>query len=485
MNLEEKHMQENNRYAFFIGLIIQAFILAATILYKGNRIANTNVMLAIIIACIAVTIAGYIKWGKTDKGHHTVLIGLAVSYMTILVGSVHTPYLYAFGMLIGMAVLVYNDPHVTKLAVIAANAENVVFLIIYYALDGPSHTQSTFMVPTNMAFVVLFSIITYMVMNCNARQVKETMDDIDAKSREQAESAEKIRTTSEKISEKLEEANEAMVALSEKVHASAEAVEQISESVSMTAEAIQTQTEMNSNIMQSLESIEGESREMQDLSSVVKENVGEGNRIIVGLQAQAKETAAVNTQTAEMTDELAKSAETVKDIVSAILSISNQTNLLALNASIEAARAGEAGKGFAVVADEIRKLSEDTKKSAEEIESTIEKLIASVHAASDNMQKSVTSSNKQGEMIKETGEKFAIILESVNALARNVEEISENVKSCAKATSTVMDSITDLSATSEEVAASSESSLTLSHDCAKDMDTTNAILDDILKIARN
>lgn len=484
MSLEQKHMRQNNRISMIVAMIIEIFIVAATILYKAGRNFPTTIMLVVEIICILAMVIGYLKLKDGKWGHYPILISLAISYFIILLGSVHTPYLWGFAVLIGVNVMLYNDIRICFRGCLTVIVENIIFLFVYYLSPNAKSDKFIYMVPTNMAFVVLFATICYMVVRINHRQIDETMDDIKQHALEQQKSEENIRSMATEIAAKLENADVAMTSLSDKVKCSSEAIGEISNSVSLTAEAIQTQTEMNSNIMTSLENISEESKGMLDLSTVVKSNVDQGNKVINELQTQSDESAKINRQTAEMTEALVQSAETVKDIVATILGISSQTNLLALNASIEAARAGEAGRGFAVVADEIRQLSETTKHSAEQIATTIDELIVSVHSASDNMHMSMDSANKQGEMIQETGKRFEDILQSVNELAKNVEEITNNVQSCVQANMVVMDAISNLSATSEEVAASSDSSLGLSRECTLDMETTNNILKEILELSR-
>ncbi len=70
---------------------------------------------------------------------------------------------------------------------------------------------------------------------------------------------------------------------------------------------------------------------------------------------------------AEVALALDRESREIGKLVEGITRIASQTDLLALNAAIEAARAGQHGLGFRVVAGEVRKLAEQSARSAEEV----------------------------------------------------------------------------------------------------------------------
>ena len=487
MDIKERHIYESNKLGFKLACIIQVFELAATILYSAQRVGfsfvNTTTMSILQIIVFIFSIYAYLRYSRRTRGRYLMIGSMLIGYAVMMLGSVHVTYMWAFGPSFIILSLLFNDVKLTIATSIITAVINLLYIPLFY-MFSVEVADRHFAVMTDAIFMVLLSLMGIFYVRLNALQNKETMDEIEENVRLQEESSAVIKNTGITIAKKLEDANDAMESLASKVSSSAEAAQQISESVNLTAEAIQTQTEMNSNITDSLEEIAHQARAMRRNSDEVSENISDGNALIEELRAKSDEASTINAETATMTSELQESAVTVKDIVGTILDISGQTNLLALNASIEAARAGEAGKGFAVVADEIRALSEHTKESAEQISSTIDELIQRVNTASTNMQKSVDSANQQGEMIAETGEKFEIILEKITDLARRVAMISDNVDGCVDANSKVMDAISNLSATSQEVAASSESSITLNQDCEADMESTKEILHDILTISR-
>ena len=179
----------------------------------------------------------------------------------------------------------------------------------------------------------------------------------------------------------------------------------------------------------------------------------------------------------KIASQITKTNESVKEIEAAavlISSIADQTNLLSLNASIEAARAGEAGRGFAVVASEIQQLADQSNKSADSIFGIISNLINEFKENLDIMTEVETATSEQNDKLSETQKQFAIVKEGIAQSRDKTAVIKGAIVECNKVRGTVSEIMLNLSAISEENAASAT-------ETAASMQKLNHTISDLLR----
>lgn len=162
----------------------------------------------------------------------------------------------------------------------------------------------------------------------------------------------------------------------------------------------------------------------------------------------------------EQTNATNDSAEKIKNAVQMIQNIAEQTNLLSLNASIEAARAGEAGRGFAVVAEEIRKLSEDSASSANEIELIVKELLENSNISVQTMEEVSDASSTQQEKLSHTQNAFQELKSEVDTVYDVSKNIYEQTKRLEEQKNTIHGFVRQLAAISQENASSTEETST-------------------------
>lgn len=158
----------------------------------------------------------------------------------------------------------------------------------------------------------------------------------------------------------------------------------------------------------------------------------------------------------EQTQKTNESVGNIQQAIAVITSIAEQTSLLSLNASIEAARAGEQGKGFAVVAEEIRKLADESNKSASEIGEVVSLLISNSDLSVDRMQDVSSNVQEQMNRLKETKTSFENLYEEI----KSVEEVSGNIdvqtSKLEDLKKAVSDSVSSLASVIEQSAAGAQ-----------------------------
>ncbi len=227
--------------------------------------------------------------------------------------------------------------------------------------------------------------------------------------------------TFNRLLDRFDQTFQAATEVSEQVQRTAkELAEHAQEYAASTASAAETANEMATtvgNVAALAENVVRHSRQATEIAV-------NGEHVIETVRNQMGSINRTNAEAAKNVLAFGKRAHQITEFVGAITHIADQTNLLALNAAIEAARAGEHGRGFAVVADEIRKLAEQSARTADEILVIAKEIETEAETANKNMKNNLKTIAEGVRLTRETTEAFTGITGAVQGLARQAQEVA-------------------------------------------------------------
>ena len=232
--------------------------------------------------------------------------------------------------------------------------------------------------------------------------------------------------------------NQVATAIASSASEIAAAVEQQEYTASQQAAAVSETTT-------TMDELSASSRQSADQAEAAADSAQHALVLVDGNGLDGRQVRAYNSSLRDKVGQISEQILRLSEQTSQIGSISvlvsdlaNQTNMLALNAAVEAARAGEHGKGFAVVATEIRKLADQSRKSAERISS----LVSDVQNATNST-----------VMVADEGTKTVEgIVAAINNITVNNQQISLTAKQQAIAIQQVVDAMLSLNQRALETA---------------------------------
>ena len=202
-------------------------------------------------------------------------------------------------------------------------------------------------------------------------------------------------------------------------------------------ETTTTMDELGASSQQSAEQAEASAAGAHQALALSEDGTRAVRQTLDGMSTLKEKVEAIAEQILRLSEQTSQIGG-ISDIVG---NLANQTNMLALNAAVEAARAGEHGKGFGVVAGEIRKLADQSKKSAQKINDLVKDIQAAINTTvmvTDEGTKNVDAGMK---LAQGTAEAFIGVADSINNVFLNSQQISLNAKQQAIAIHQVVEAM--------------------------------------------
>jgi len=214
---------------------------------------------------------------------------------------------------------------------------------------------------------------------------------------------------------------------------------ELNQSVVMQSEASSAMSAAAEELSVSIDHVADNATAALNLTGAALQDVASSKETVGQAIAAMEQTADSVRQSAEQVGELGRRSQEIEKALDAIKGIAEQTNLLALNAAIEAARAGEAGRGFAVVADEVRKLAEQSGKTAQDISAILSLVGAGVHSVRETIDQavgqvtcSVEASRRLETSLGQVADRSSQVMEAIQDIAGAAHEQSATAQNMAR-----------------------------------------------------
>lgn len=479
---EKERLKAANRVMYIITIILNIAFLPGTLLVVlGGTINFGIVFVTIVILCSIILSTVFYFKDKTNKMlKYLFVITYYISYFEIVIShDIAYVCVYFLALVVG-SILYLNRKFTVTLGVMAvgASALKVVYnLIKAGGLDeevlNNTTTQLWAMLAVTWAILVTIKYVIRFIDDMllavqDEREVQQRMVG------EILETASVVRKGAVSLTDIVHDVGDS-------AHVVNNSMEEISSDTSSATEAIQEQNLMTQSIQTAIANARTQSQNTVQTALNTEQTIEKSMAVIDELRDHSFEIAKTNGEVVESMERLQSKTEEVKGIAGIIIDISRQTNLLSLNAAIESARAGELGKGFAVVSEEIRKLSEETRLSTENITKIVEELSHNALLATEIVKGSIEAASRQGNLIEETAKSYHMIDQDVKTVVNNVNDIDNMINGLYESNNKLVASVNLLSTNSEQINANSRKAATLSGENLAHVQEANSVLGEVME----
>ena len=238
------------------------------------------------------------------------------------------------------------------------------------------------------------------------------------------------------------------------VGSSANAMTQTSSGIVLGAQTqAKTAEQTNTQVLDVTNAIRGLATRAQQTALVAQQTLVASQAGQAAVTATQLELGRIRDQVQNLTSGMStlslRSSE-ISEIVRTISRIASQTNLLALGASLEAAGAGTAGLRFAAVADSVRRLADDSARSAQAVTNIVKTVQAEIQIMVERVQGSAGQVELGYTVAAQAGERLAEIAQFATQSAEDARGISSDAQTQALSVEQVREAVSSISGTASQ-----------------------------------